>query len=105
MPQQSPTLDEFNRSVPSIGFEHVDVVFPATANLDLNIPTILRPVDPEDILYKIVDVEFFTAPAAAPVVYRDSTSTRRPWTAGHIILRSNVASLKCTLELTLRRTY
>lgn len=96
---------EFNRSTPTVAFEYVDVSFPATANQDTIIPTTLRPTNPEDICYKVVDLQFLSAPAAAPCIYRDSSTTRRSWQPGSIVLRCSVASVKCVLELSIRRTF
>lgn len=96
---------DFQRSTPQVGFEHVQVLFSSTANQDTVISTTLRPDDPENILYKVVDVQFLSAPAAAPCVYRDSSTTRRAWSTGFIILRCNVASVMCTLELSIKRTF
>lgn len=92
------------KSSPQIEFEHVTTTFPATANQDHVVATVLRPENPENISWRVVDIEFLSAPAAAPVIYRDSSTTRRLWQPGSIVLRCNVASVKCTLELFIIRT-
>ena len=94
---------DFRKAVPSIEFEHVVVTFPSTADQDAVIATILRPTDPEDIFYRVVDIRMLTAPAVTPCVYRDVSSTRRPWSTGTIVLRCNVADITCELELFTKR--
>lgn len=91
------------KATPQIEFEHVTTTFPATADQDHIIPTVLRPTNPEDILWRVVDLKFVSAPATTPCIYRDDATTRRPWQVGNIILRSNVASVVCTLELFVKR--
>jgi hypothetical protein len=91
------------KATPGIEFQHVEVTFPSTANQDVLIPTLLRPVDPEGILYRIVDMKMLSAPAAAPCIYRDTSTTRRAWGTGFIVLRCNVANVVVTLELFVKR--
>lgn len=91
------------KATPQIEFEHVEVTFPATANQDLIIPTILRPANPEHIHFRVVDMKFVSAPATTPCIYRDDATTRRTWQPGSIVLRCNVASVRCTLELFVKR--
>lgn len=95
---------DFRKAVPSIAFEYVTVTFAGTANLDTIVTTNLRPANPEDILYKVVDWQYFAAPASTPLVYKDTSSTRKPWGQGYIVLRCNVASVIAVLELTIKRT-
>jgi len=96
--------DDLRKATSQIEWEHVEVTFPSTADMDLAIPTILRPENPEQIYWRIVDIGFLSAPAACPAIYRDTSKTRRAWYSGYIYLRCNVASVKCTLELFIKRT-
>lgn len=89
-------------STPQIEFEHVDVAFGSTANQDLPIATILRPNNPEDIFYRVVDVKALSTPASF-VIYRDTSTLRKAWQPGVIYLRCNVADVKVTLELFVKR--
>jgi hypothetical protein len=91
------------QGLPSVAFEHMVVTFPATANQDIPIPTKLRPNNPEDILYRVVDYQFISTPAGTPCIYRDTSTTRHPWQVGNIFLRCTVASVVCTLELFVKR--
>jgi hypothetical protein len=96
-------LDASVRStVPFAQYEYVDVTFNATANADTDIRHALRPLTHEGIDFQVVGVNFASAPAAAPVVYRDTAAARRPWGSGYIVLRANVSSLSATLLLTVR---
>lgn len=104
MPVTLESLWQWHRkATPGIEFEHVEVTFPATANQDLVIPTKLRPNNPENILWRVVSMKFVSAPGTTPCIYRDDATTRRTWSVGNIILRCNVASVKCTLELFIKR--
>jgi hypothetical protein len=90
--------------LPFVQYQYVDVTFNAVADVNTEIQHKLTPATPEDIDFIVVRVNFAAAPAAAPVVYRDSSATRRPWGQGYIVLRANVAALSCTLLLTVRQT-
>lgn len=94
---------DVQQGVPSIAFEVVDVTFDAVANVDTIIQTSLRPTNPEDVLFQLVELTFLTAPASMPCIYKDGSTTRKPWNTGYIVLRSNVASVKCKLLLTVQR--
>ncbi len=83
-------------------YQYVDVVFNATANADTDIVHTLKPPTVDSLDWEVVGVNFAAAPAAAPVIYRDTSATRRPWGNGYLVLRSNVASLSVTLRLTVR---
>ncbi len=97
-------LRDLDNSIPYGGYEYVEMVFNANANGDTEIPyDTLTPGDPEQVDWQVVGVKFASAPAAAPVVYRDESATRRPWRTNYIVLRSNVASLRATLLLSTRR--
>lgn len=89
-------------TVPFAQYEYVDVTFNATANADTDIKHSLAPARAEEIDFQVVGVSFSSAPAAAPVIYRDSAAGRRPWGNGFIVLRANVAALRATLLLTVR---
>ncbi|HYE17350.1 MAG TPA: hypothetical protein VEA69_02840 [Tepidisphaeraceae bacterium] len=88
--------------IPYAQYEYVDVVFNAVADTDTDIKHSLSPPTPEDIDYQVVNWEYDAAPTAAPVVYRDSSATRRPWGAGYIVLRCNEDAVRATLLLTVR---
>jgi hypothetical protein len=96
-------LDATVRSmVPFAQYEYVDVTFNAVADADTDIRHSLRPLTPEGIDFQVVGINFASAPAAAPVIYRDTAAARRPWGTGYIVLRANVAALSATLLLTVR---
>lgn len=107
-PAMSRALQRLQQGIsdmtPELAFEYVEVTFPSTADVDAVIPTRLRPSDPEDIYFTVVDVQFSSAPATTPCIYRDSASTRKPWNTGYVVLRCNVASVVATLRLFTRRT-
>lgn len=73
-------------------FEFKDVVFNATAGADTEISHSLDAADPEKVRFIPVMWEFLTLPADPPYIYRSGAANRRPWGAGYIILRCNVAS-------------
>lgn len=97
-------LRDLENSLPYGGYEYIEMVFNATADVDTEVPyATLSPERPDDVDFQVVGVSFSSAPAAAPVVYKDTSATRRPWQRGYIVLRANVASLRATLLLTTRR--
>lgn len=89
--------------LPFTQYQYLDVTFNSTANANTEIQHRLNPTTPEDIDFQVVRVNFASAPAAAPVVYRDSSATRRPWGQGYIVLKANISSLSVTLLLTVRQ--
>lgn len=94
--------DDLRAATPQIEFEHVEVSFPATADQDTAIKTKLRPENPENILYRIVDVKSVGSPTEF-IIYRDDNTTRKPWYAGVMFLRCTQPSIKVTLELFIKR--
>lgn len=72
--------------VPDGQWEIVDVVFPATAQTDFQIPHSLSPASPEQLEYTVL------RQATPGTVYEDRSATRTPWGPGFIILRSDTAS-------------
>lgn len=90
------------RALPYAQYEYVSVTFNATANADTDIRHNLQPPTAEDIDWQVVGLEFSSAPATIPIVYRDASATRRPWGDNFLVLRSNVSSLTATLLLTVR---
>lgn len=94
---------DVKRFTPSTDFDYVDVTF-GNANIDTIISTRLRPTNPESIVYTIVGLDFLSNPTTVPVIYKDTSSTRHPWGAGFIVLRSNVSGLIAHLKLEMKRT-
>jgi len=94
--------NQLEKRTPLASFEYVDVTFNANANSDTVITHTLEPDNPEDIDYEVVRWNFSSAPATVPVVYRDSSATRKTWNEGYIVLRCNVASASATLRLSVR---
>lgn len=94
------TLEEIERAhrrtAAYAQYEYVDVVFGA-AGVDVVVPHILHPGHPEDINYEVVKTD---APCQ---VFHDGSSTRRPWSAGYIVLRSDVANVQVRLLLSAER--
>lgn len=91
------------RGQPFAQYQYIDVEFNSTADANTEIRHALTAPDPEDIDFQVVRWNFSSAPATAPVVYRDSAANRRVWSDGYIVLRCNTASASCTLLLTVRR--
>lgn len=87
---------------PIAQFEYVTVTFNATANADTTIVHTLRPPTPDDVDYEVVRWNFGSAPATTPVLYVDSSGSKRAWGDGYIVLRCNIASASVTLRLTVR---
>jgi hypothetical protein len=91
-------VDRITRSQSPIAkWEYVDVTFNASANGNTDVRHTLAPADVESVRYLPVKWEFTSAPAAAPIIYRDTSATRRPWGTDYLVLRCNVASAKCRL--------
>jgi hypothetical protein len=90
--------------LPVAQFEYVDVTFNATANANTDIRHSLSPTNPDEVDYVVVGWRFASAPATTPVIYRDTSATRRAAGTGYIVLRCNVASATATLLLTVRPT-
>ena|SRR5687767_15617880 len=98
-------LEQMINQRSSVGqWEYVEVVFNSVANNDTIITHKLRPVDHEDVDFEVMGWEFASAPATAPVAYRDIGAARKAWGAGYIVLRCNVASARVTLRLTVRES-
>jgi hypothetical protein len=95
---------DLRNSATAISHQFVTVVFPSTANTDCVIATNLLPSNPEGIYYRVVDWQMMSAPATTPCVYRDTSTSRRAWGTGYIVLRCNVASVSAILELFIPRT-
>jgi hypothetical protein len=64
----------------------VDVVFPATAHTDFQIPHTLSPPSQEQVEYTVL------RQATPGTVYEDRSATRTAWGPGFIILRSDTGS-------------
>lgn len=79
--------------VPFAEWQEVDVVFPASANVDVPVLHTLAPSDPEAIYYIVL------RKSAAGHAYHDTSVTRKAWQPGYILLRSDVANVKMTLLL------
>lgn len=94
---------EARRARPFDQFEYVDVTFNAVANTDTDIIHTLEPPTPDDLDFQVVQWRFASAPAAAPVVYIDTSASRKQWSTGYLVLRCNVAAANATLLLTVRR--
>jgi hypothetical protein len=77
---------ELHDRVPDGQWEIVDVVFPATAGADFQIPHSLSPASPEQVEYTVL------RQATPGTVYEDRSSTRAAWNPGYIVLRSDTAS-------------
>ena len=110
MGQTAPTLRDFRilernllQSSPYAQYEYVEVTFNSTADADTDIRHTLLPPTPEDLDYQVVRLNLTTAPTTTPIIYRDSSASRRAWGAGYLVLRATVASLSATLLLTVRR--
>lgn len=89
----------FDRRVPFSRFEYVDVTFPSTANLDMDIPHSLTPADPETVRWMVVNMSTSSAPGVPPVVYKNTSAARTPWQTTHIYLRCTEASIVVRLLL------
>jgi hypothetical protein len=96
--------NDFLKSAPVTQYEYKTVTFNSTANANTDIVHSLRPENPEDVDYQVVSWEFTSAPGTAPIVYKDTSASRRPWGDGYIVLKCNVASATATLLLSIRRT-
>ena len=83
-------------AAPAVRFEEIEVTF-GSANTDKDLTHSLRPTNPENIRYQVVNADRATS------IYHDQSATRKPWGHGYIILRSSVASAKVTLLLTIPR--
>lgn len=92
---------DLTRAVPSTKFEYLTVTFNSTANNDTDIPHHLNSTD---IGYLIVGYEFVIAPATTPCVYRDISGSARAWQTTYVVLRCNVASVRATLLLFVKRS-
>lgn len=79
---------------PATRFEYVDVWF-EFADRDVVVPHGLSPSRPDQVSYLPVQLN---GPA---VLYHDTSSTRRLWTASNIVLRSNTANTMARVLLML----
>jgi len=79
---------------PATRFEYVDVWF-EFADRDVVVPHGLSPARPDQVSYLPVQLN---GPA---VLYHDTSSTRRLWTASNIVLRSNTANTMARVLLML----
>jgi hypothetical protein len=103
MHKDSREVRDLERGSPFSQYQYVEVTFNSTANANTEVAHTLKPESYEDVDFQVVGIEQASAPATVPVIYKDSSSTRRPWGNGYIVLRANVASLRATLLLTTRR--
>jgi len=87
---------DIEEATPSARFQEILVTF-GSADTDYDIAHTLRPADPENIRYQIVSADRATS------IYHDQSGTRKPWSAGVIILRSSAASAVVRLLLTIPR--
>lgn len=90
---------QLDRRVPYSQFEYVSVTFSATANADTDIRHSLSPAVPEDVRWEVVSIELSSAPATPPVIYRDSSATRKAWQTTHLYLRCTLPSAVVRLRL------
>lgn len=109
-PNSSAGLDalrveaNLRRGIPYASYQYIDVTFNSTEDVDTDIKHNLNPTDPYDVDYEVVRWKFSAAPTAAPVVYEDTSASRRAWGLNYIVLRCNEASVEATLRLSIRRT-
>jgi len=94
---------DHKNSTPAYAYEYVNVTFPSVAHQELSIATKLRPSDPENIEYAVVGFYSKLTPSYAPIIYKDVSTTKRPWQAGEVILKCSVPSVSCILLLTIPR--
>lgn len=92
---------DLTRGVPSTKFEYVDVTFNSTANFDTDVAHHLNSTN---IGYLVVGYQFVIAPATTPCIYQDVSGTARAWQKSYLVLRSNVASVRVTLLLFIKRS-
>lgn len=92
------------RARPFDQFQYLDVTFNSVANGNTDIAHNLNPPTVDDIDVQVVRWKFAAAPAAAPVIYYDTSATRKAWGNGYLVVKCNVASAVATLLLTVRRT-
>lgn len=90
----SRLFTELDKRSPTTAWEIVEVTF-GSADVDQEVQTTLRPADPEQLDYRILQA------SGPPLVYHDTSASRVPWTSGLIRLRSAVAGLKVVLFLTI----
>ena len=91
--------NDFETRTPYSQYEYQDITFPSTVDQDIIISTRLRPSDPEAIFYEIVDWKLLVTPPVVPIIYRDISSTRKPWGSGYVVLRCNIASAMVKIRL------
>lgn len=87
------------KQVPMAEYEFKSLVFPASARADFEIKHSLRAKDPEKVRWIVVGWGFASTPTETPFLYKDLSSSRRPWTPGVIRLRCNIPSASCRLLL------
>lgn len=83
-----------DRTQPWAQWEEIDVAFGSSANVDTFIRHTLSPPTAEHVNYMVI------RNGQNAKIYHDPTGTRKPWGAGYILLRSDVANAKVTLLLT-----
>lgn len=93
---------DLKAATPQLDYEHIEVVFPATADQDLPIKTILRPENPENIYWEIVEYHPVGVPTPF-VVYKDGSKTRKAWYAGVMFMRCTAASIRVVLRFYIPR--
>jgi hypothetical protein len=87
---QATLESAFRKRSPFASWQMVEVLFPASANTDVDIRHTLTPTTPNQLGWLIV------RSSGAGVVYRGFGST---WGVGYIRLRSSLASHRATLLL------
>jgi len=84
--------DDVYRAVPWRQCELVTVTLPATAHVNIDITHKLRPPSPTDVKWVVAGWAFESVPSEPPYVYRDISTTAKPWTSSTITLRSNMTA-------------
>ncbi len=85
------------QSVPFAQYQVVDVEFPSTADSDLIVRHGLDVKNPYDVQFTVLKQY---QPGS---VYEDDTIDKRPWQLGYVVLRSDTASWRGRLLLSVLR--
>lgn len=88
--------NQLERRAPIGQYQLVEEVQFGSPNTDLVVRHSLRPGSNEAIDYQVLKS------SGLPLVYHDTSPTRKPWGRDYILLRSPVANLKIDLLLTVR---
>lgn len=97
--QTSVKAKDLRVQVPYGQYQYVDVTFNSTAHKDTVVTHDMVVPDPEAVRWTVVQWGFSGPPADPPYVYRDTSTSKKPWGPRHIILRSNIASAQARLLL------